>query len=279
MNLTMKTKAGKIALYIFLALLLTITLFPILWVIISSFKTQGEMLMSPWQLPKHLMLSNYAEAWKRGKFYELMMNSVFVTAVSLVIMILFSTMAAYGLTRYKTRLSKITLIYLLIGQTISAAMIVFPIVMILRSMGLNDSHWGLILTYVAGGIPFATFVMQGFMIGIPNEIYEAARIDRAGEIRLFCNIAIPLAKPALATVLLYQFMWVWNEFPLAFTLISTTSKRTLIVGLYTVVNGQLQTNYVLAFAGAVIVSVPIILLYLIFQRYLIQGLVAGAVKG
>ena len=90
---------------------------------------------------------------------------------------------------------------------------------------------------------------------------------------------MPLAKPALATVLLYQFMWVWNEFPLAFTLISSTAKRTVIVGLYTVVNGQLQTNYVLAFAGAVIVSVPIIILYLIFQKYLIRGLVSGAVKG
>lgn len=275
----MKTKAGRIALYIFMALLLVITLLPILWVVISSFKTQGEMLMSPWQLPKQFMWSNYAEAWKRGKFFLLMKNSIFVTGLSLALMLLFSTMAAFGITRYKTKLSSMTMIYLLIGQTISAAMIVFPIVMVLRNLGLNDSHWGLVLTYVAGGIPFATFIMQGFMIGIPNEIYEAAKIDRAGEIRLFCHIAIPLAKPALATVLLYQFMWVWNEFPLAFTLISTTTKRTLIVGLYTVVNGQLQTNYVLAFAGAVIVSVPIIALYLSFQKYLIRGLVAGAVKG
>lgn len=104
-------------------------------------------------------------------------------------------------------------------------------------------------------------------------------MDGAGEFRLFTRIAIPLAKPALATVLLYQFMWVWNEFPLAFTLISSTEKRTVIVGLYTVVNGQLQTNYVLAFAGAIIVSLPIIVMYLIFQKYLIRGLVSGAVKG
>lgn len=275
----MKKFAGKTAVYIFLTILLFVTLAPILWVLISSLKTQGEMLMTPWAPPKNLMWSNYAEAWKRGKLLLLMQNSVAVTGASLLLMLAFSSMAAFAVSRYRTRFNGSAMVYLLLGQTISAAMIVFPIVLVLRQMNLDDSLTGLILTYVAGGIPFATFVMQGFMAGIPRDIYEAAEIDSAGEVRLFWNIAMPLAKPALATVLLYQFMWVWNEFPLAFTLISTTSRRTLIVGLYTVVNGQLQTNYVLAFAGAAIVSVPIILLYLAFQKYLIQGLVAGAVKG
>ncbi|HNW86839.1 MAG TPA: carbohydrate ABC transporter permease [Candidatus Limiplasma sp.] len=275
----MKKNAYHIALWIFLGLLLILTLAPILWVLISSLKTQGEMLMTPWAPPKNLLWSNYAEAWKRGKFLTLMQNSITVTGASLLLMLAFSTMAAFAISRYQTRYNNVMMVYLLVGQTISAAMIVFPIVLVLRQANLNDSLPGLILTYTAGGIPFATFVMQGFMAGIPHEIYEAAEIDSASESRLFWSMAIPLAKPALATVLLYQFMWVWNEFPLAFTLISTTSKRTLIVGLYTVVNGQLQTNYVLAFAGATIVSVPIIALYLIFQKYLIQGLVAGAVKG
>lgn len=104
-------------------------------------------------------------------------------------------------------------------------------------------------------------------------------MDGAGEFTLFVRIALPLAKPAVATVLLYQFMWVWNEFVLAFTVIDKVENRTIIVGLYSVVNGQLQTNYVLAFAGAMIVSVPIIVVYLCFQKYLIQGLITGAVKG
>ena len=275
----MKKTAKKTALGLFRTLLLLITLVPILWVLISSLKTQGEMLMAPWGVPKTLMWANYAEAWKRGKFVTLMQNSLAVTGTSLLLMLAFSTMAAFAVSRYRTRYNGAAMVYLLLGQTISAAMIIFPIVLVLRQLNMSDSLPGLILTYVAGGIPFATFVMQGFMAGIPHEIYEAAEIDSAGEVGLFWNIAIPLAKPALATVLLYQFMWVWNEFPLAFTLISTTSRRTLIVGLYTVVNGQLQTNYVLAFAGATIVSVPIIVLYLLFQKYLIQGLVAGAVKG
>ena len=135
------------------------------------------------------------------------------------------------------------------------------------------------MTYAAGGLPFAVFVLQGFFAGIPYELYEAGEIDGAGEFKIFTNIAIPLAKPALATVLLYQFMWVWNEFVLAFTIVSRPEKRTIIAGLYSVVNGYLNTDYVTAFAGAMFVCIPIIIIYLIFQKYLIQGLIAGAVKG
>ena len=135
------------------------------------------------------------------------------------------------------------------------------------------------MTYIAGGLPFAVYVLQGFFAGIPYELYEAAEIDGASEIQLFSRISIPLAKPSLATVLLYQFMWVWNEFVLAFTVIRQPEERTIIVGLYSVVNGALQTDYVTAFAGAVIVCIPIILVYLIFQKHLIQGIAAGAVKG
>lgn len=275
----MKRAAKKISLYLFLALLLVITLAPILWVLISSLKTQNEMLTKPWNFPAKFMWTNYVEAWEKGNFYLLLKNSVVITFLSLLVMVALSAMVAFAISRYKIRLSKLTLVYLLLGQTISTAMIIFPIVIILKKIGLGDSHAGLILTYIAGGLPFATFVMQGFFSGIPNEIYEAAEIDGANEIYIFSKVAIPLAKPSLATVLLYQFMWVWNEFTLAFTVISATQKRTIIVGLYSVINGQLQTNYVLAFAGAAIVSVPIIMVYLCFQKYLIQGLVDGAIKG
>lgn len=275
----MKKIAGKLILYIFLTALTVITLAPILWVLISSLKTKNEMLTKPWSLPGKLMWTNYEQAWQRGNFQVLLKNSVTITFFALIFMVTLSAMVAFAISRYKIRLSRITLIYLLIGQAISTAMIVFPIVIILKKIGFDDSHTGLILTYIAGGLPFATFVMQGFFNGIPKEIYEAAEIDGAGEFSIFRSIALPLAKPSLATVLLYQFMWVWNEFTLSFTVINSTEKRTIIVGLYSVINGQLQTNYVLAFAGAVIVSLPIILIYLIFQKYLIQGLVDGSVKG
>ena len=275
----MKKVGSKTLLCIAALLLFLTTLVPMIWVMISSLKTKKEMIRSPWNLPEKLQWSNYAEAWERGNFGQLAKNSIVITVTAVFLMLVLSAMIAFALSRYRGRLGKAVLMYLLIGQTISAAMIIFPIVILLRSLGLGGSHLGLILTYAAGGLPFAAFVMQGFFAGIPKELYESGEMDGAGEFTLFVRIALPLAKPAVATVLLYQFMWVWNEFVLAFTVIDKVENRTIIVGLYSVVNGQLQTNYVLAFAGAMIVSVPIIVVYLCFQKYLIQGLITGAVKG
>lgn len=275
----MKKRLEKGVLWLVLLILLVVTLGPILWVVISSFKTRREMLTSPWSFPETMQWENYTKAWEKANFTVLLKNSVVITGFSLLFMILLASMVAFAITRYRLKLGRAVLMYMLVGQTISTGMIIFPIVIMLSGMGLDSGHLGLILTYTAGGLPFAVFVMQGFFAGIPYEMYEAAQMDGASELSLYRKIALPLAKPALATVLLYQFMWVWNEFVLAFTVISDTRDRTIIVGLYSVVNGALQTDYVTAFAGAVIVSVPIIVIYLIFQKYLIQGLVAGAVKG
>lgn len=269
----------RLFLWFFLALVLGVTMIPIIWVFLSSFKSKSELMTKPWGIPKKFLFSNYTDAWEKADFAVLTKNSVIITAFALFLMLIFATMLAFAISRYKGKLSQVTLIYLLAGQTISAGMIIFPIVIVLRKLGFGSSHEGLILTYAAGGMPFAVFVLQGFFAGIPNELYEAGEIDGASELKSFLNIAIPLAKPALATVLLYQFMWVWNEFVLAFTIVSRPDKRTIIVGLYSVVNGYLNTDYVTAFAGAMIVCIPIIIIYLVCQKYLIQGLITGAVKG
>ena len=261
----MKKAASKAFVGIVLAALAIVTLLPVIWVLISSLKTRKEMMTLPWGLPEVFQWENYTKAWEKADFQILMKNSICITAVSLVFMILLSSMVAFAITRYHVRARKLVLMYMLVGQTISTGMITFPIVILLRKLGLDGGLAGLILTYIAGGLPY--------------ELYEAAEMDGATELDLYRKVAIPLAKPSLATVLLYQFMWVWNEFILAFTVISKKENRTIIVGLYSVVNGNLQTDYVTAFAGAVIVCVPIILIYLIFQKYLIEGLVAGAVKG
>jgi multiple sugar transport system permease protein/raffinose/stachyose/melibiose transport system permease protein/N-acetylglucosamine transport system permease protein len=194
-------------------------------------------------------------------------------------MLILASMIAFAVTRYHLAFGRVVLTYILVGQTISLGMIIFPVVILLREMHLASGHAGLILTYIAGGLPFAVFVMQGFFAGIPHELYESAEIDGANEWILFSKIALPLAKPSIAAVMLFQFMWVWNEFVLAFTVIRDKANRTIIVGLYSVVNGVLATDYVTAFAGTVIVCLPIIAIYLLFQRYLIQGLMTGAVKG
>lgn len=275
----MKKTVSSVLIKMVLLLLMIVTLVPVIWVVISSLKTRREMLTMPWGLPEIMQWENYSKAWEKANFQVLFKNSIYITTVSLVVMILLAAMVAFAITRYRLKAGRTILMYMLVGQTISASMIIFPIVIMLRKLGLAEGHTGLILTYIAGGLPFAVFVLQGFFVGIPHELYEAAEIDGANEVELFTKVSLPLAKPSLATVLLYQFMWVWNEFVLAFTLINRPEDRTIIVGLYSVVNGALQTDYVTAFAGAVIVCIPIILMYLLFQKYLIQGLVAGAVKG
>ena len=275
----MRKKSSKLFLGLFLLLVFLICMVPMLWMLVSSLKTRRELLTNPWGLPKTLQWGNYVKAWEKADFPTLIRNSVVLTGFSVLFMLILASMIAFAVTRYHLASSKIVLTYILIGQTISLGMIIFPVVMLLRKMHLASGHTGLILTYIAGGLPFAVFVMQGFFAGIPHELYESAEIDGANEWILFSKIALPLAKPSIAAVMLFQFMWVWNEFVLAFTVIRDKANRTIIVGLYSVVNGVLATDYVTAFAGTVIVCIPIIAIYLLFQKYLIQGLMTGAVKG
>lgn len=275
----MRGKSSKLFLRLFLLLVFLICMVPMLWMLVSSLKTRRELLTNPWGLPKTLQWGNYVKAWEKADFPTLIRNSVVITGFSVLFMLILASMIAFAVTRYHLAFGRVVLTYILVGQTISLGMIIFPVVILLREMHLASGHAGLILTYIAGGLPFAVFVMQGFFAGIPHELYESAEIDGANEWILFSKIALPLAKPSIAAVMLFQFMWVWNEFVLAFTVIRDKANRTIIVGLYSVVNGVLATDYVTAFAGTVIVCLPIIAIYLLFQRYLIQGLMTGAVKG
>ena len=188
----MKT-VKKLFLGFVLAMVFSVTMIPIIWVFFSSFKSKKELMTKPWSLPEKFLFSNYSNAWQKADFAVLTKNSVTITAFSLLLMLVFATMLAFAISRYKGNLSQVTLIYLLAGQTISAGMIIFPIVIVLRKLGFGSSHAGLILTYAAGGLPFAVFVLQGFFAGIPYELYEAGEIDGAGEFKIFANIAIPLS--------------------------------------------------------------------------------------
>ena len=177
---SMKT-VKKLFLGFVLAMVFSVTMIPIIWVFFSSFKSKKELMTKPWSLPEKFLFSNYSNAWQKADFAVLTKNSVTITAFSLLLMLVFATMLAFAISRYKGNLSQVTLIYLLAGQTISAGMIIFPIVIVLRKLGFGSSHAGLILTYAAGGLPFAVFVLQGFFAGIPYELYEAGEIDGAGE--------------------------------------------------------------------------------------------------
>lgn len=274
----MKRLVGRILIALFLIILSILTLGPLVWTVMSSFKTSGELMLQPYSIPAKLQWKNYADAWRLGNFSTYFINSIIVTFISLLLMISVSSLAAFGLSHYKTRFNHPTLLYILFGQMISAAMVIFPLVIILQKMNLTDSYIGISLVYAAGGIPFSVFVLSNFFKTIPQGLFEAAQLDGCSEIKKFISIALPLIKSGLATVFLYQFLWVWNEFTIGFTLIRSSSMRTLPVGLYTAVFGVLQTNYVVAFAGTVMVSIPTFIIYLVFQKHLVKGMLAGSIK-
>ena len=277
----MNIKHGIIKVIIWLALfmLVVMSLGPMLWTISSSFKSTGEIFMNKLGLPKHFLFQNYQDVWVKGGFGRLYINSIIVTFLALVMMITLAAMSAFAISKYNTKLNRPVLFYFLFGQMISAAMIVIPLFLVMKSMGLQDNRIGLSLVYAAGGLPFSVFVLQGFFSEVPKELYDAAEIDGYGELGIFAKVAVPIVKPAIAAVLLYQFLWIWNEFTIAFILTNSANARTLPVGLFTAVMGVFQTNYAMAFSGTVIVSIPVVLIYLLFQKYLIRGLTDGAVKG
>ena len=205
----MKT-VKKLFLGFVLAMVFSVTMIPIIWVFFSSFKSKKELMTKPWSLPEKFLFSNYSNAWQKADFAVLTKNSVTITAFSLLLMLVFATMLAFAISRYKGNLSQVTLIYLLAGQTISAGMIIFPIVIVLRKLGFGSSHAGLILTYAAGGLPFAVFVLQGFFAGIPYELYEAGEIDGITWIKELFLVVTPMVWPTLSTTLILAVTGLFN---------------------------------------------------------------------
>jgi ABC-type glycerol-3-phosphate transport system permease component len=264
---------------LFLSILTFIAVYPLIWMLISAFKTETDFLVNRFGLPKNWIITNITGAWGRGNFDIFFRNSFLVSIMSLFIMIGTASMTAYAFTRYRVRFHSKILFYFIIGQMLSAQIVLIAVYLVLIFLNLNDSLFGLSLVYVASGLPFAVFLLYGFFKGLPYELYEAAEIDGHNEIGIFLTIAIPLAKPGLATAFIIQFMYVWNEFPLALIALSSPQNITLPVGVFRVVQDMYSTNHTMASAGLAITAMPIIIFYAVFQRRIISGITAGAIKG
>ncbi|NLA57697.1 MAG: carbohydrate ABC transporter permease, partial [Firmicutes bacterium] len=247
-----KARLGDIALlavtYLVLISLSVTTVFPLFWMVSSSFKTRQEMYSNKWLFPQRIQWSNYIAAWEGVDFLRYFGNSMLVSIVSVGGMTLIGAMAAYALTRYIFPGRDRLLFYFIGGQMIPSAMVLIPLFILLHRLGLRNSRLGISLTYIAGGLPFVIFLLQGFFRSMSPEIEDAARIDGCSEFGLFFRIVLPLARAALSTVIIFQFMWVWNEFILALVLLQRDDVKTLTVGLYSGL-GQYVSNYPVLFAG------------------------------
>lgn len=270
--------AGRIGLiYLILIAYGFTVVYPIFLMLLSSLKSSREILRSPFSLPDSFSLANYVEAWGRGNFSTYFGNSVFVTAASLVVVLALGSLAAYPLGRYAFRGRNWLMLYFLAGLMLPIRLGILPLFFLMKTLGLLDTPWSLIAVYAASGLPFTIFVLSNFFATLPAELEEAARLDGAGEFRIFWQVMLPLVRPALATVAIFNFIPWWNDFFFPLIFIRAERFKTLPLGLFSFF-GEHQSDWALLFAGLTITALPLLLLYLIASRQIIKGLTSGALK-
>lgn len=254
-------------------------LLPIFVLVNTSIRSDPDFLTrGVFSLPQSLHLGNFVEAWKIGAFSTTYKNSAIITLLKVPIGLFISALAAYPLAKLRFRFSNPIFIYFVAGLAIPIHVALLPLFVIERNLGLLGTIWALLPPYVAFGLPFQIFVLRGFMKLIPSELMEAARVDGASEFLTFWRILVPLIAPAVATLAILDAVATWNEFLMALILLPSTDTRTLPLGLLNFFN-QFSGSYTLLSAGLVIGVVPLLVLYIFLQRFLISGLAGGAVKG
>jgi raffinose/stachyose/melibiose transport system permease protein len=262
-----------------LALLASLlVILPIGWIVSASFKGRREAAQSPLSLPLSPMPENYVEAWNTARFGELITNSLIISVTTVVVVLILALPAAYAFATFEFRGKRLLFMTLLVGLAIPISLLVVPLFYEILALGLLDTHLALMLPQVAVGFPFAVLVLRAFIEGLPRDILEAGKIDGCGEIRLLTTIVVPLTRPALLAVLVLEFMWTWNQFLLPLILTQTAAARTLPLGM-SIFLGRYGVNIPLLMAGAIISSIPIVLVYIVFQRHMVKGITTGAVAG
>ncbi len=252
---------------------------PFLYMLSTSFKPQAYVLTTPPQfIPDPFTWENYVQAWTSQDFSRYAMNSIIVAVVSTTLSVLISSMMAYAFARFEFCGREVIFRVLLIGLMVPAMMLIIPQFVLAKYFGLLDSLAGLIVFYVAGSLALNVFLLRGFFAAIPGELDQAMQVDGANAWTRYWRLAIPLARPALATATIFTFLASWDEFAWALTIINSPQNRTLPIAIQ-LFQGQNATQWGLVFAASVIAVIPVIIVYLIFQRHFVQGLTSGAVKG
>jgi N-acetylglucosamine transport system permease protein len=262
-------KAVEATSHVLLAVWTIIVIVPFLWVVLSSFKTTKEILASPFSLPAHWQFDNYAHAWTDAGIRQFFLNTVIVVSVALVLVMLLGAMCAYVLARFTFPGSRAIYYLMLAGLTFPIFLAIVPLFFILKNIGLINTLPGLIMVYVAFALPFTVFFLYAFFRTLPDDVYEAALIDGAGEWKTFFRIMLPMARPGIAAVAIFNFLGLWNQFLLPVALNTDQSKYVLTQGMASFAS---QAGYAVdfgaLFAAVVITVVPVLIVYVIFQRRL-----------
>lgn len=271
-----KGEKRKNILFGILLWVLSITIiYPLIMVILTSFKEKREASTLNVALPRQWLWSNYNQVLEQGDVFRSLFNSIFVSVITVVIVLATASMLGYAIARRDTLLSR--LIDRMITFGIIAPFAAMPTMMLLQSLGIYGNLWALICVYSALYLPFTTMMITSYVKGIPKELDEAAVIDGAAGLSLFGRIILPLLKPIAATVCVLIFMWSWNELQIPLYLLNSSSQYTLPLSVYSFY-GAYNTSWNLVCADVIIVSLPVILLYVFAQKYVVSGMTSGAVK-
>lgn len=270
---------GKILLQGFLIIVTIIQIYPLIWLAFFSLKDNSEIFSGDVVgLPKKFLWSNYAKALSDGHVLTYFMNSVLVTTVSIILVLILSSMTGYAIARMNWKLSNFTMTLILLGMMVPIHAALLPLFMVLKNLHLLNTYWSLIIPYVAFGIPLAVFILSSFFKGVPREMEESAVIDGCGIYKTFFSIMLPLVSPAIATVAIFTFLACWNELMFATTFINNSLYQTLTVGMMSMV-GTYITQWGIIGAGLMIATIPTIIIYLLLNKQVQQSMIAGAVKG
>jgi raffinose/stachyose/melibiose transport system permease protein len=273
-----QSRLSNLAVYLVLGAWSLVVLFPIYTMIANSFKDKRDIFRNPFVPPWPLVLEGYQKAWTDGRFDLFFRNSLFVTLVSLFLIVFLGSLAAYALANWRGRTSALLYLLFIAGLMLPIRLGTINIFQLVQVLGLVDTVFSLLPVYVAMGLPMAVFVLTSFMRGIPHELIDAAHVDGASEWRIYASIMLPLVRPALATVIIFNLIPIWNDlwFPLIF--IRAEDQRTVILGV-SLLFGQYQSDWTRILSALSLSALPILLLYLLMSKQFIKGLTAGAVKG
>ena len=254
-------------------------IYPVLLMVINSLKPFKEVLTNVLALPSTLALDNYTYVIEKMAYLRLFWNNVAITAIGIAGIVVFSASAAYILDRRKTRYTRFLYAAIITPMLIPFQTIMITLLKTMNVLGLSGSTWGLGIQYWGFGLPIAAFIYYNFMKTVPQEIDESATIDGATTFRTFRSIIFPLLKPVTATVVVLDVMWIWNDFLLPLLMVNgSPSTRTLVLAAYNFV-GQLNTKWHYALAAMVLALLPSVVFFILLQKYIVQGVVAGSIKG
>jgi len=253
-------------------------LVPVIAALVTAFRTNDDILLNGfWSLPRQLGLSSFKDAWERGGLSRYLPNSFIITVPSLILTLFFSSLSAYALARFRFRGNRLVFFLYIGGMMLPFQVLMLPVFRLNDALGLYDTYWGLIAFHTAFQLGFCTFLLRNYMRTVPGEILESARIDGCGEFRIWWQIMMPLTLPAVAALATLEFTWIFNDYLWAIVLLRSDRLKPVTAGL-AALQGQYVMDWTVITAGALLATVPTVILFIFLQRYFIEGLTLGATK-